>query len=231
MGEYGQFCPVAKAAEILDQRWTLLVIRELVAGSHRFNDIHRGVPRMSRTLLSKRLRMLVSQGLVSRHDGPDGPLYELTDAGEELAAVVEVIGQWGIRWMSSLSEEDLDPALLAWDMQRRIAREALPPGRTVLAVSFDGAEPELRDWWFVLSPDEVDMCDDDPGFGTDVSMWSTVRTLVRIWRGELGWSDAVRAGDLRLDGTRQLREQVPAWFQLSPFAPVPRPKVPASVGS
>ena len=223
MGEYGQFCPVAKAAEILDQRWTLLVIRELVAGSTRFNDIHRGVPRMSRTLLSKRLRMLASLGLVARREDPQGPVYELTDAGEELAGVVDVVGQWGIRWMSSLSEQDLDPALLVWDMHRRVDREALPPGRTVLAVEFTDAPPDLRHWWFVLTADEVDMCDYDPGFGTDLTLRTSVDTLVRIWRGELGWNDAVHAGRLQLEGPSTLQQQVKHWFQLSPFASVPRP--------
>lgn len=224
MGEYGQFCPVAKAAEILDQRWTLLVVRELVAGSCRFNEIHRGVPRMSRTLLSKRLRMLVNQGLVARREGPQGPVYELTGAGEELAAVIDVIGQWGIRWMSSLSDEDLDPALLMWDMHRRVALDALPQGRTVLAVIFDGVSPELRDWWLVLTPDEADVCDYDPGFETDLTIQAATETLVRIWRGELGWDNALRSSSLKLYGPTKLRRHVKTWFQLSPFASVARPE-------
>jgi DNA-binding HxlR family transcriptional regulator len=224
MGEYGQFCPVAKAAEVLDQRWTLLVVRELVAGSSRFNDLHRGVPRMSRTLLAKRLRTLVNQGLVARHEDDRGPVYELTGAGEELAVVIDVIGQWGIRWMSSLSDEDLDPALLMWDMHRRVALDALPQGRTVLAVVLDGTAPELRDWWLILSPDEVDVCDYDPGFETDVTLQARTETLVRIWRGDLGWDDALRSSSLKLYGHSQLRRQVKSWFLLSPFAGVARPE-------
>ena len=224
MGEYGQFCPVAKAAEVLDERWTLLVVRELVAGSRRFNDIHRGVPRMSRTLLAKRLRTLVNHGLVARHEQPQGPVYELTTAGEELAAVVDVIGQWGIRWLSSLSDQDLDPALLMWDMHRRVDFGALPPGRTVLAVVFDHTEPQLREWWLVLTPDEADVCDDDPGFGTDLTIRASTETLVRIWRGELDWDDAVRTARLELHGPSELRRQAKTWFQLSPFATVARPE-------
>jgi DNA-binding HxlR family transcriptional regulator len=223
MGEYGQFCPVAKAAEVLDERWTLLVVRELVAGSSRFNDIHRGVPRMSRTLLAKRLRTLVRQGLVARHEEQQGPVYELTTAGEELAAVVDVIGQWGIRWLSSLSDEDLDPALLMWDMHRRVDLGALPSGRTVLAVVLDGAAPQLRNWWLVLTEDGADVCDYDPGFGTDLTMQASTETLVRIWRGELGWDDAVRTSRLKLHGPSGLRRQIKTWFQLSPFATVLRP--------
>ena len=226
MGEYGQFCPVAKAAEILDQRWTLLVVRDQVAGSNRFNDLHRGVPRMSRTLLAKRLRSLVAQGLVARREDQQGPVYELTTAGEELAAVIDVIGQWGIRWMSSLSNEDLDPALLMWDMHRRVALDALPQGRTVLAIVFEGTSPQLRDWWLVLTPDEVDVCDDDPGFGTDLTLQAPAETLVRIWRGELGWDDALRTSDLTLRGPSELRRQIRNWFQLSPFATVARPQAP-----
>jgi DNA-binding HxlR family transcriptional regulator len=223
VGEYGQFCPVAKAAEVLDQRWTLLVVRELVAGSSRFNDLHRGVPRMSRTLLARRLRTLVDQELVARREDDQGPVYELTGAGEELAVVIDVIGQWGIRWMSSLSDEDLDPALLMWDMHRRIALDALPQGRTVLAIVFDDTPPQLRNWWLILSPDEVDVCDYDPGFETDLTIQARTESLVRIWRGELGWHDALRSADLKLHGPSHLRRQVQNWFQLSPFATVARP--------
>lgn len=226
MGEYGQFCPVAKAAEILDERWTLLVVRELVAGSSRFNDIHRGVPRMSRTLLSKRLSRLVSEGLVRRRNGDDGPVYELTDAGVELEQVVEVIGQWGIRWPAALSDHDLDPALLVWDMHRRVETDALPESRTVVGLTFDDVPARERHWWLVLTPDEADVCDHDPGFGTDVHIQSSLRTIVSIWRGELGWGDAMRADNLRIEGDASLRRQVPSWFQLSPFASVPRPTDP-----
>jgi DNA-binding HxlR family transcriptional regulator len=223
VGEYGQFCPVAKAAEVLDRRWTLLVVRELVAGSSRFNDLHRGVPRMSRTLLARRLRTLVDQELVARREDDQGPVYELTGAGEELAVVIDVIGQWGIRWMSSLTDEDLDPALLMWDMHRRIALDALPQGRTVLAIVFDDTPPQLRNWWLILSPDEVDVCDYDPGFETDLTIQARTESLVRIWRGELGWHDALQSADLKLHGPSHLRRQVPNWFQLSPFATVARP--------
>lgn len=223
MGGYGQFCPVAKAAEVLDERWTLLVVRELVAGSSRFNEIHRGVPRMSRTLLSKRLNRLVSEGLVHRREGDDGPAYELTDAGRELKQVIEVIGQWGIRWPAALSDHDLDPGLLVWDMHRRIETDALPQGRTVVGLTFDDVPAPERRWWLVLTPDQADVCDHDPGFGTDVHVESSLRTMVSIWRGELGWGDALRAGSLHIHGAASLRRQVPGWFQLSVFASVPRP--------
>ena len=175
---YGQYCPVAKAAELIDQRWTLLIIRELVAGSTRFNDLHRGVPRMSRTLLSKRLWHLVADGFVQRHEHPDGPTYELTPAGHEFRAIIEALGEWGVRWIDSLTEEDLDPAFLLCDMHRSVNNEALPKDRTVLAITFRDLTGDLRDWWLVLTPDEVDVCEHDPGFGVDVTLDTELRTFV-----------------------------------------------------
>src|SRR5438477_6937828 len=133
---YHQFCPVAKAMELLDERWTLLVVRELVAGSRHFNDLRRGLPRMSPTLLSKRLQQLVSAGVVDRR--PDGKevQYLLTDAGRELAPIVEALGAWGVRWIGELGDEDLDPKLLLWDMHRYVDHTAVPPVRTVIQFSF-----------------------------------------------------------------------------------------------
>jgi DNA-binding HxlR family transcriptional regulator len=219
---YGQYCPVAKAAELIDQRWTLLVIRELVAGSTRFNDLHRGVPRMSRTLLSKRLRQLVADGFVERCERPDGVTYELTEAGHQFRAVIEALGEWGVRWIDALADEDLDPAFLLWDMQRSVHREALPDRRTVLAITFRELEGELRDWWLVLTRDEVDVCEHDPGFGNDVTLDTELRTFVRVWRGDIDWAEAVRTQRLQVHGATALRRQVPGWFKLSHFSSVPR---------
>lgn len=222
MGGYGQFCPIAKAAEVFDQRWTLLVLRELVAGSDRFNDIHRGVPRMSRTLLSKRLTSLEGDGLVERMETPDGPVYELTEAGQALLPVMEAIGEWGMRYMDSLTDDDLDPAFLLWDVHRGIDTAALPDGRTVVELTFRGIQPALRDWWLLLSREEVDVCDEDPGLESDLAIDTAIRTFVGVWRGDIGWDDALRGGDLRLHGPEHLRRQVPDWFQLSHFAGVER---------
>lgn len=223
MGGYGQHCPVAKAAEVLDGRWTLLVLRELIVGNTHFNQIHRGVPRMSRTLLSKRLRELERDGVVVRRDHGDVPTYGLTPAGEELLPVLEAIGEWGVRWLSSLSAQDLDPAVLMVEVERGIAHHALPPGRTVLALTFRDAQPELRHWWLVLSRDEVDVCDEDPGFGTDVAIDTPLHTFVRVWRGDVGWDEALGGQGMRVHGPTHLRRQVSEWFQLSHFAATPRP--------
>lgn len=222
MDGYGQFCPIAKAAEVFDRRWTLLVLREMVAGSDRFNDIHRGVPRMSRSLLSRRLSQLQASGLIERIETDGGPVYELTEAGRDLEPVMDAIGQWGLRYMNSLTEEDLDPAFLLWDVRRNVDVDALPDGRTVVELHFRGIEPELRHWWLVLEDDEVDICDEDPGVSVDVVIESPIRTFMRVWRGDLGWNDALRGGRIRIRGASHLRRQVPAWFQLSHFAAAAR---------
>ena len=219
---YGQYCPVAKAAEILDQRWMLLVVRELVAGSIHFNDLHRGVPRMSRTLLSRRLHQLVAYGVIERHDGPEGPVYELTTAGRELRGLIETLGEWGVRWLDSLTEEDLDPAFLLWDMQRSVDLTTVPGGRTVLAIRFTDLEGVLRDWWLVITRGGVDVCEHDPGFGNDVTLLTEIRTFVRVWRGDLPWEQAARAGCLDVQGPPDLRRAVRDWFRLSHFSGVPR---------
>lgn len=222
MDGYGQFCPIAKAAEVFDQRWTLLVLRELVAGSRRFNDIHRGVPRMSRTLLSKRLRQLASKGLVERIETADGPLYELTEAGHELHPVMDAIGKWGIRFMDSLTEQDVDPAFLMWDVQRNVDTDALPDGQTVVSLTFDDLEPAVRHWWLLLAADDVEMCDADPGYEIDIAIASPVRTFIDVWRGHLTWGSALRAGGMEITGPTRLRRQLPDWFRLSHFAGVER---------
>lgn len=223
MDGYGQYCPVAKAAELVDRRWTLLVIRELVAGSRRFNDLHRGVPRMSRTQLSTRLRQLVDAGLVLREEDDDGPVYVLTEAGHEFGPVIQALGEWGIRWVDELSDDDLDPAFLLWDIHRRIDPERVPPRRTVVAITFADQPPDVRDWWLVLTRDGVDVCEHDPGHGIDLTVRTAARPFVHVWRGDTRWEDAVRDGDIRLEGPERLRRALPEWLQLSHFAPVPRP--------
>lgn len=220
---YNQFCPVAKAMELLDERWTLLIVRELVSGSERFNDLRRGVPRMSPSLLSRRLQQLVRAGVVERRGEGQNVRYVLTQAGRELQPVVAALGAWGMRWIGELGDEDLDPKLLLWDMHRNVDFGAIPPGRTVVQFSFPDADPDLRDWWLVLTRDDVDVCDEDPGYAIAVTVSANLRTMVRIWRGDTTWAAAVRGGDLRINGPAALRRSVPRWFTLSDFALVPRP--------
>ena len=220
---YRQFCPVAKAMELLDERWTLLVLRELMMGSTHFNDLRRGLPRMSPTLLSKRLHQLTAAGITYR-DNTDGVVtYRLTDAGRELRPVVEALGIWGTRWIGELGDQDLDPKLLLWDMHRRVDHSAVPDGKTVVHFVFSEIDRQSRNWWLVINSDEVDVCDLDPGFEVTVSVSAGLRPLTEIWRGDLTWSDAIRSGEVTISGPEALRRSLPSWFELPTFASVPRP--------
>jgi len=220
---YHQFCPVAKAMELLDERWTLLIVRELVAGSERFNELRRGVPRMSPTLLSKRLGQLVRAGVVDRIGDGNDVRYVLTPAGRELQPVVEALGVWGIRWIGEIGDEDLDPKLLLWDMHRNIDYAVVPPGRTVVQFRFPDVPAATRDWWLVIGSAETDVCDDDPGHPVAVTVTGSLRRMTEVWRGDMSWPDALRSGGLSIQGPSPLRRALPRWFTLSDFAPVNRP--------
>jgi DNA-binding HxlR family transcriptional regulator len=220
---YHQFCPVSKAMELLDERWTMLVVRELVSGSEHFNELRRGLPRMSPTLLSRRLHLLVRAGVVDRQVEGNDVRYVLTQAGHELRTVVEALGAWGIRWIGELGDGDLDPKLLMWDMHRHIDKDAIPDGRTVVQFRFPDAPSDARDWWLVITRGEVDVCDVDPGHAVAVTVTANLRSMVNLWRGDLSWSNALRAGVVEVHGPEGLRRAVPGWFTLSSFAAVPRP--------
>lgn len=222
MKGYGQFCPVAKTMEVLDERWTVLIIRELLMDSHHFNELRRGVPRMSPALLSKRLRSLERAGIVARTEDGNRRRYELTAGGRELAPVVMALGEWGTRWRTELGDEDLDPHLLMWDVRRNLDVAAMPAGRTVLGFRFPDVERRTRDWWLVVEDGSVDVCDADPGHPVTVTVECSLRTLVEVWRGDRSWRDALRSGDLLVEGTAAARRGVSQWLKLSPFAGVER---------
>ncbi|WP_406301549.1 helix-turn-helix transcriptional regulator [Streptomyces sp. NBC_00885] len=220
---YYQFCPVAKAMELLDERWTLLIVRELVTGSEHFNELRRGVPRMSPTLLSKRLQQLVRAGIVERRAEDKEVRYVLTPAGHELRPVVEALSVWGVRWIGELGDEDLDPKLLLWDMHRRVDADAVPEGRTVVKFRFPDVPARNRDWWLVITAAGADVCDADPGFSVAVTVTTGLRRMIEVWRGDLSWSDALRTGALEVQGPEALRRSVPRWFTLPLYAAAPRP--------
>ena len=222
MSEYSQFCPIAKAMELLDERWTILIIRELLSGSRHFNEIRSGNPKMSSALLAKRLRMLVRYELVDRREDGNRVIYSLTPAGQELFPIVEAIGVWGTRWAADLGDKDLDPQVLLWDVHYNIDHEALPPGRTVVQFFFPEADPYLRDWWLVLTAAEADVCDADPGHDVDLTVTADLRALTAIWMGDRVWADVLREGRISIDGPRALRRAFPTWLKLSMFAGVPR---------
>jgi DNA-binding HxlR family transcriptional regulator len=220
---YGQFCPVAMAAEVLCTRWTVVLLRELVAGSTRFNDLRRGVPRMSPALLSKRLRDLGEAGIVRRvaSRGEQGIVeYHLTEAGWELGAVIESIGIWGQRWVEArLSLEKLDPSLLMWDMRRNLDPKPMPNRRCVIHFIFPELPAARRGWWLVIDPGaEVDLCSVDPGFDVDLYVTVDLRTMTAIWMGLDIVSEAVASGKLTLVGDRHLAGSMQKWLGLSHFA-------------
>jgi DNA-binding HxlR family transcriptional regulator len=215
MAAYGQFCPVAKAMELLDERWTLLVVRELLLGSTRFNELRRGVPRMSPALLSKRLRELERAGLVTRDEQAR---YLPTESARELWPVVELLGLWGLKWIGDLGDDDLDPHLLLWDMRRTIPVAVWPRSRTVLALDFPDVEPRQRHWWLVVAGDDVDVCDADPGYEVTATVRTELRTLTRLWRGEGDWPEALRARTVDVQGPAAVRRALPEWLGMSGLA-------------
>jgi len=222
-GSYNQFCPVAMAAEILCTRWTIVLLRELAAGSTRFNELRRGVPRMSPALLTKRLRDLEAVGVLTREPlaGESG-LYEyrLTAAGRDLKHVVEAMGIWGQRWVESESSlRNLDPNLLMWDMRRNLDTKPLPRGRSTIQFIYGELPQARRNWWLIVEPDAgVDLCSVDPGFDVDLYVTTDLRTMTEIWMGYKTVARAKDDGKLLITGSRKLEAALQAWLGLSPFA-------------
>ncbi len=218
---YGQFCPVSIAAEVLSERWSLLVLRELLAGSTRFNDLHRGVPLMSASLLSQRLRDLEGAGLVERQPLPTGKgySYHLTDSGEALRPIVDGIGLWGAKYMrTQYSQENLDPSLLMWDMRRWIRGDLMPPGKIVVRFDIPDAPMPKRHYWMVKEESgDIDLCLFDPGFPVNLVVTSGLRTLTRVWMGDIEAESAVRNQQVTLDGDPMVRMTFYDWIGLSPF--------------
>ena len=224
-GGYNQFCPVAMAAEILGNRWTMVLLRELLAGSSRFNELRRGMPRMSPALLSKRLKDLEASGIVARTAADDerGSFdYVLTAAGRDLKPVIEAVGTWGQRWIESeASLENLDPILLMWDMRRNIDTTPMPSRRSTIQVMFDDVAPSQGKWWLIVMPGApVDLCSVDPGFDVDLYVSTGLRTMTEVWMGYTSVDRAREDGRLMITGNRQLERDLRSWLKLSPFAPV-----------
>ena len=218
--QFGQFCPIALASEVLAQKWMLLVVRELNAGATRFNEIRRGVPRISATLLKQRLAQLEHAGVVVRNKlAPEGPdEYRLTEAGTELKPVLSAIGTWGQRWAREIEQEDLDPGWLVWAMHRRIDTANMPEGRTVIAINFTDAPANHRRFWFVCKHPEVEVCIKPPGFDEDVRVTTDIRSMAEIWRGIRSLPGSIDEGLFKLDGPTELKREFPDWLMLSIFA-------------
>ena len=220
---YRQFCPLAMAAEILCNRWTIVLLRELCAGSTRFNDLRRGVPRMSPALLSTRLKELEAHGVLNRclvQDRPELFEYRLTKAGAELAPVVEAIGIWGHRWVETdLSLDNLNPCLLMRDMRRGLNITLLPPRRVTVQFIYPELTTALGNWWLLIDPKTgVDLCSVDPGFDVDLFCRCSLRTMTAIWMGLDKVSMALADDRLSLLGDKGIATNMQAWLGLSPFA-------------
>jgi DNA-binding HxlR family transcriptional regulator len=220
MIDYGQFCTVARGAEVIGQRWTPLVVRELLCGSTRFNDIHRGVPRMSRSLLTERLRTLEEVGVLRRVTTRAGVEYQLTSAGEELRPIVMALGHWGARWIGSrLKRGQLDAGFLMWDIRRFMNVDECPEGRCiVIHFRLTDAPSGERLWWLVVSGDEVDLCREDPGHEVTLIVESTLRTLTDIWTGDRRPEDAAKARAIRVVGLPRDADALWRWLGRSVFA-------------
>jgi len=222
MADYGQFCPVAKATELIGERWTILILRELVLGTHRFSDFQRALSRISPSLLTKRLRNLEKAGIIVKktQQGRRGYTYYLTPAGRQLAPIIEHLATWGMRWArGQLTEEELDVEFLMWEIQRRLNTGALPDGETVLCFIFEELT-QFKSWWIVIQDDDVDLCTNNPGKDVDLYISATVRTLVEIWEGKLELKSAQRKQLIKTNGNRQLAKTLPQWFGICLYADV-----------
>lgn len=220
-GTYRQFCPVAMAAEVLCTRWTIVLLRELLAGSTRFNDLRRGVPRMSPALLSQRLRDLQAAGIVARVTTAAGAAeYHLTDAGRELGPIVDAFGIWGQRRVKAeVSLEHLDVQLLMWDMRRGLNTTPMPGRRVVIQFIFPDLPANRRSAWLLVDPEAGDLCAADPGFDVDLYVTVDLRTMTAIWMGYETVRTALAGQRMTLTGDDDLATDMQTWLGLSPFAP------------
>ena len=221
---YGQYCPLALAAELLCRRWTILIVSRLLDGCRTFNEIHQGVPKISPSLLSTRLSELEQAGLLERRKipGENRYRYEPTAATAALNDVVETMAIWGQHWSRDMNLEDLDPGFLAWSMSLRMNTDAMPSGRTVVEFQFSGTPTDFRRFWLVNTDGKVDMCVKDPGYETDLHVNSDLRCFVEAWRGFRDLRREIREGNIRLSGPRNLISSFPDWLLLSTIAPYQR---------
>jgi DNA-binding HxlR family transcriptional regulator len=216
MTDYGQFCPMAKATEIVGERWTLLILRELMLGTCRFSDFQRALSRISPTLLNKRLKSLEACGIIVKKKSPGqkGYEYRLTASGKELKPLIETLAVWGMRWSrGQMTDAELDVEFLMWDLQRRLQTQHLPGGETVICFTFDELE-KFRNWWLVVRDDEVDLCTRDPVKEVDIYVSSTVRVLAEVWRGDVALRSALAGGDIKTHGVRALERSISDWLGL-----------------
>jgi DNA-binding HxlR family transcriptional regulator len=228
MKGYGQFCPLAVACEVFAQRWTPLILREIFAGASHFNDIHRGLPLISRTLLAERLRELENAGVLGcvATKGSRNREYQLTPAGREFKSVIEGLGAWGQRWTLRVTPGNLDAGFLMWNVRRRIAIERLPQRRIVVHFKFRGATKRSRmgtTFWLILDRPKVELCLNDPGAEIDLEVDADLASFAHAWLGDVDFRSVVADGSVKVSGPAALVRAFPSWFLFSHFAQVPRP--------
>ncbi|RPJ22916.1 MAG: transcriptional regulator [Chloroflexi bacterium] len=219
MTKYGQYCPIARSVEILGDRWTLLIIRDLLGGKHHFNELERGLPGIPRALLAGRLRHLQRVGVLERQveAGSRKTRYELTQAGQELSQVIAALTHWGAKWaFGEPDTSELDPILLLWWMRDRVYTERLPRRRVVVEFAFQG--PRRYTYWLVLQPADVSICLKHPGFDVDVLVRADLAALYKVWLGRMTFAEAVRDRQVELDTVPSLARNFPRWFAWSPIA-------------
>lgn len=217
MRRYGQFCPVAKTAEIFCQRWVALILRDMTWGSTRFSELQRGVPMMSPTLLSQRLKLLEREGVIERR----GATYHLTEAGREFAPIIEAMGVWGQRWTRrELEEHEIDMDLLLWGIEASARPEAFGRVPSVVQVEFTDQPDGKRFWWYLNQQESCQLCIDDPGHEVDLYLSGTVADVIRVYRGDMAIGAALAADRIELLGSEADRKAFPAWLNLSPLARV-----------
>ncbi len=216
MRTYAQYCPIAKTAEIIGDRWSILILRDMLVGTHRFNELARGLPGISRDLLTRRLRSLQASGLISRFDGG----YELTEAGLDLRPLVFSMADWGAKWaFPEPAPEELDPDLLVWWIHGQIDQEVAPGTTVVVEIDFSDCKAH---YWLVIEADDVSVCLTDPGFETDLVLRSSLRTMYMVWLGRREIGAALRAGEIEFSGDPGLARAFQSWLRLSPVSPAVR---------
>ena len=223
MTKYGQYCPVARSVEILGDRWTLLIVRDLLDGKDRFNDLERGLPGIPRALLADRLRRLERTGLLERQveSGPRRTRYQLTQAGKDLSPVIDALTHWGARWAFGEPDiSELDPMLLLWWMRDRVYLERLPRRRVVVEFVFQG--PGRSTYWLVLQPTDVSVCLTHPGFEVDVQVIAELAALYKVWLGRMTFAEARREQLVDLNTSPSMARNFPRWFAWSAAADVVR---------
>jgi len=219
---YGQYCPLALATELLCRRWTMLIVSRLLDGCTTFAEIHRGVPRISPSLLSTRLKELQHAGLVVAEQDGKRHRYRITEVGRDLEGIVDGLAVWGQHWARDMNMDDLDIGFLAWSMHLRMNVDAMPPGRTVLHFEFTGAPADSRRFWIVNDDGKVDMCLKHPGFDDDLLIQADLRRFIEAWRGFRDLRREIAAAKIRLTGSRDLKKAFPDWLLLSGLAPFER---------